>query len=42
VQQYNDPNAVADAPVKREILLVLLGFVVMTAIIAVVINKIIS
>jgi len=38
MQKYNDPNASVDAPVKREIFLVLLGFVVMTAVIATVIN----
>jgi len=38
MQQYNDPNASGDAPVKRQIIMVLLGFVVMTVIIATVIN----
>jgi hypothetical protein len=38
MQQYQDPNASMDAPVKRQIIMVLLGFVVMTAIIATVIN----
>ena len=41
MQKYNDPNGTIDAPVKREILLVLLGFVVMTAVIATVINLVI-
>ena len=34
MQKYLDPNASVDAPVKRQIILVLLGFVVATAIIA--------
>jgi len=38
MQTYQDPNASMDAPVKRQIIMVLLGFVVMTAIIATVIN----
>ena len=38
MQSYQDPNASFDAPVKRQIIMVLLGFVVMTAIIATVIH----
>lgn len=38
MQKYNDPNASMDAPVKREIIIVLLGFSVMVAMVAVVIN----
>ena len=34
MQPYVDPNSAVDAPVKRQIIAVLLGFVVMTAIIA--------
>ena len=34
MQTYNDPNAAVDAPVKRQIVMVLLGFVVATTIIA--------
>jgi hypothetical protein len=36
-----DPNREADAPVKKQILMVLVGFAVMTAVIAVVINIVI-
>ena len=31
---YVDPNGTVDAPVKKQIIMVLLGFVVMTAVIA--------
>ena len=41
MQAYQDPNASVDAPVKKQILMVLVGFAVMTAVIAVVINMII-
>jgi hypothetical protein len=40
MQQYQDPNNQADAPVKRQIIMVLLGFVVTTAIIAMVIHAV--
>lgn len=36
-----DPNAATDAPVKRQILLVLFGFVVATALIAIVVNSVV-
>ncbi len=42
MQPYNDPNAQVDAPVKRQIIMVLLGFVVMTVIIATVIHTVMS
>jgi len=38
MQTYQDPNGSVDAPVKRQIIIVLLGFVVMTAILATVIH----
>jgi len=38
---YQDPNAAVDAPVKRQILMVLIGFAVATAIIAALLNMII-
>lgn len=38
---YQDPNAAFDAPVKRQILIVLVGFAVTTAIIATLLNVII-
>jgi len=38
MQAYQDPNDQMDAPVKRQIIMVLLGFVVMTVIIATVIH----
>lgn len=38
---YQDPNASNDAPVKRQILMVLVGFALGTAIIATVLNVII-
>lgn len=38
---HTDPNAMTDAPVKRQILLVLLGFVVATAAIAIVVNSVV-
>lgn len=38
MQQYQDPNASVDAPVKREIVMVLLGFFAMVVVVAVVIN----
>ncbi len=34
MQNYQDPNAGADAPVKRQIIMVLVGFMIMTALIA--------
>jgi len=40
MQSYQDPNASMDAPVKRQIIMVLLGFVVVTAIIATVIHTV--
>ena len=40
MQQYQDPNARIDAPVKRQIIMVLLGFVLMTAIIATVVHTV--
>lgn len=36
-----DPNGAVDAPVKRQILMVLFGFVVMTAVIAIVVNTVV-
>lgn len=42
MQRYTDPNASLDAPVKRQIVLVLLGFVMVTAIIAITITVVIS
>jgi hypothetical protein len=41
MQTYNDPNAQVDAPVKKQILLVLAGFAITTAVIATIINLII-
>lgn len=38
---YQDPNAANDAPVKRQILIVLAGFALGTAIIAFILNMII-
>lgn len=38
---FQDSNAATDAPVKRQILMVLIGFAVMTAVIATVINIVI-
>lgn len=38
---YQDPNAAEDAPVKKQIMTVLIGFAVVTAIIATVINMVI-
>lgn len=38
MRRYHDPNESVDAPIKREILFVLLAFVVATAAIAAVIN----
>lgn len=38
---YQDPNASSDAPVKRQILMVLVGFAAATAVIAIIINSVI-
>ncbi len=38
---YQDPNAAHDAPVKRQILMVLVGFAATTALIALILNLII-
>jgi hypothetical protein len=40
MQTYQDPNGQYDAPVKRQIIIVLLGFVLMTAVIATVIHSV--
>ena len=38
---YVDPNALEDAPVKKQIMSVLIGFAVVTAVIAVAINMVV-